>query len=86
MRSKGFIEGCGEKLTRKEIELMPMGAKVMTFECGIRFLTDYLQGDVYFKIHREGQNLDRCRTQLKLVEDMENKWQTMQKIIGKYVG
>lgn len=84
--TKGYIEGCGGKLTRKEIELMPMGAKVMTFECGIRFLTDYLQGDVYFKIHREGHNLDRCRTQFKLVEDMENKWQTMQEIIGKYIG
>lgn len=82
--TKGFIEGCGGKLTPKEIELMPMGAKVMTFECGMRFLTDYLQGDTYFKIHREGQNLDRCRTQFKLVEDMEKKWYTMQDIIKKY--
>ena len=53
----------------------------MTFECGMRFLTDYLQGDVYFKTHREGHNLDRCRTQFKLVEDMEKKWQTMQEIV-----
>ena len=45
---------------------MPMGAKVMTFECGMRFLTDYLEGDHYFKIHREHHNLDRCRTQFKL--------------------
>lgn len=82
--TKGFIEGCGGKLTPKEIELMPMGAKVMTFECGMRFLTDYLQGDTYFKIHREHQNLDRCRTQFKLVEDMENKWYTMQDIVKKY--
>lgn len=82
--AKGFIEGCGGRLTEKEIELMPMGAKVMTFECGMRFLTDYLQGDTYFKIHREHHNLDRCRTQFKLVEDMENKWYTMQKIIKKY--
>ena len=43
--AKGYIEGCGGKLTKKEIELMPMGAKVMTFECGMRFLTDYLEGD-----------------------------------------
>ncbi len=82
--AKGFIEGCKGKLTRKEIELMPMGAKTMTFECGMRFLTDYLQGDTYFKIHREKQNLDRCRTQFKLVEDMEQKWYTMQEIVKKY--
>lgn len=82
--ARGFIEGCGGKLTEKEIDLMPMGAKVMTFECGMRFLTDYLQGDTYFKIHRENQNLDRCRTQFKLVEDMEAKWGTMKEIIEKY--
>lgn len=81
---KGFIEGCGGSLTEKEIELMPMGAKVMTYECGMRFLTDYLEGDVYFKIHRENHNLDRCRTQFKLVEDMENKWYDMQEVINKY--
>ena len=62
---------------------MPMGAKVMTFECGMRFLTDYLQGDTYFKIHRGGHNLDRCRTQFKLVKDMEEKWETMQDIVRR---
>ena len=82
--AKGYIEGCGGKLTKREIELMPMGAKTMTFECGMRFLTDYLQGDTYFKIHREHHNLDRCRTQFKLVEDMEKKWYTMQDIVKKY--
>ena len=82
--AKGFIEGCAGKLTTKEIELLPLGAKVMTFECGMRFLTDYLQGDTYFKIHRENHNLDRCRTQFKLVSDMEAKWDTMNKIIKKY--
>lgn len=82
--TKGFIEGCAGRLTDREIELLPMGAKVMTFECGMRFLTDYLQGDRYFKIHREGHNLDRCRTQFKLVEDMEKKWDTMQEIVKKY--
>ncbi len=79
--AKGFIEGCDGRLTRKEIELLPMGAKVMTYECGMRFLTDYLQGDTYFKIHREQHNLDRARTQMKLVQDMENKWDTMNEII-----
>ena len=56
----------------------------MTLECGIRFLTDYLQGDVYYKIHRPEQNLDRCRTQFKLVADMESKWTQMKQIIEKY--
>ena len=56
----------------------------MTFECGMRFLTDYLDGDHYFKIHREGHNLDRARTQFKLVKDMEDKLEQMQKIVRKY--
>ena len=81
--AKGFIEGCDGKLTEKEIELLPMGAKVMTFECGMRFLTDYLQGDTYFKIHREHHNLDRARTQMKLVQDMEKKWDEMNAIVKK---
>lgn len=82
--SKGFIEGCAGRLTEKEIELLPLGALTMTYECGIRFLTDYLKGDVYFKVHRENHNLDRCRTQLKLVEDMQEKWYTMQDVIKQY--
>ena len=61
------------------------GAKVMTYECGMRFLTDYLQGDTYFKIHREEHNLDRCRTQFKLVSDMEKKWGQMHEIVKKYM-
>ena len=83
---KGFLEGCAGSLTPKEVELLPMGAKVMTYECGMRFLTDYLEGDHYFKIHREGHNLDRARTQFKLVEDMENKWDTMMEIVRRYGG
>lgn len=80
---KGYMEGSQGRLTKKEVEMMPMGAKVMTFECGIRFLTDFLQGDTYFKIHRENHNLDRCRTQFKLVKDMEEKWEQMQAIVAK---
>ena len=53
--------------------MLPMGAKTMTMECGVRFLTDYLDGDHYFAVHRDGQNLDRARTQFKLVADMEKK-------------
>lgn len=81
--TKGFIEGCAGKLTSKEIGLLPMGAKVMTYECGMRFLTDYLQGDVYFKVHRAGQNLDRARTHIKLIQDMETKWNIMNEIVKK---
>ena len=64
--------------------MLPMGAILMTFECGMRFLTDYLEGDHYFKIHREGHNLDRCRTQFKLVADMEEKLPQMKAIVKKY--
>ena len=56
----------------------------MTYECGIRFLTDYLEGDHYFKIHRPDHNLDRCRTQFKLVKDMEDKSDIMHEIVQKY--
>ena len=81
--AKAFIEGAGGTLTDAELQYLPWGAKLMTFECGIRFLTDYLSGDTYFRIHREGQNLDRCRTQFKLVSDMEAHWNEMNAIITK---
>ncbi len=81
--TRGFLEGCQGSLRETEIAMLPMGAKVMTYECGLRFLTDYLQGDTYFKTHRKGHNLDRCRTQMKLVADMEAKWQEMQKIVSQ---
>lgn len=82
--ARGFIEGCGGALTELEIETLPLGAILMTFENGIRFLTDHLEGDHYFKIHREGHNLDRCRTQLTLVKDMQEKLPQMNEIIEKY--
>ena len=82
--TKGYIEGCNGALTKEELDMLPMGAIMMTFECGMRFLTDYLEGDHYFKIHREGQNLDRCRTQFKLVADMEAKLPQMKAIVDKY--
>lgn len=75
---RGFMEGCNGRLTPKEVEMLPQGAKTITLEQGIRFLTDYLQGDTYYHTTREGQNLDRCRTQLALVADMERKWDQMQ--------
>jgi len=79
--TEGFLEGCGGSLTALEVEMLPMGAKMMTLECGIRFLADYLNGDTYFRIHYEDQNLDRARTQFKLVADMESKWETMMSIV-----
>lgn len=82
--SKGFLEEVGEALTPTEIEYLPFAVKIMTFECGIRFLADHLNGDTYFKIHREGHNLDRARTQFKLVADMEEKMGEMKTIIKKY--
>ena len=82
--TEGFLRSCGDRLTEKEIDTLPLGAKLMTLECGVRFLTDYLNGDVYFATHRPDQNLDRARTQLKLVEDMEKKWDAMQAIVNKY--
>ena len=71
--TEGFIQACGV-LTPREIETLPLGAKVMTLECGLRFLTDYLDGDHYFGISRRSHNLDRARTQFKLVADTERRW------------
>ena len=78
--TRGFLYAC-PNLTQTEIDLLPTGAKVMTLECGLRFLTDYLDGDHYFANRRPGQNLDRCRTQFHLVADMERKWQQMHAIV-----
>ena len=69
--TRGFMRGLGDSITQKERELLPMGAILMTFECGMRFLTDYLEGDVYFKTAYPEHNLVRCRTQFKLVEELE---------------
>ena len=80
--TKGYLEAC-PGLTDLEKEVLPLGAYTMTLECGMRFLTDHIDGDNYFSIHREGQNLDRARTQFKLVADMEAKWEEMVKIVAK---
>ena len=82
--ARGFLEACGMALTPKEIETLPWGAKLMTLECGVRFLTDYLEGDTYFRIHRPGHNLDRTRTQFALVADMEKKWTQMCDIVKEF--
>lgn len=81
--TQGFLEAAGESLTETEIELLPLSAKLMTMECGMRFLTDYLNGDVYFHTSYEGQNLDRTRTHIKLISDMETKWEEMHQIVQR---
>ena len=79
--TRGFLKEAGQTLGAREIELLPMGAKLMTLECGMRFLADYLNGDKYFRVHREGHNLDRARTQFKLVRCMEESWAQMADIV-----
>ena len=82
--TRGFLEGAKGSLTPAELEYLPWGARLMTLECGIRFLTDYLDGDHYFRIHYADQNLDRCRTQFKLVKDMEEQFEAMAAVVEKY--
>ena len=79
----GYLETAGESLTETEIDLLPFAAKLLTFECGMRFLGDYINGDVYFKIEYPEHNLVRARTQFKLVEDMERKFDEMTKIVNE---
>ena len=78
---KGYLSTCGQSLTKTEKAMLPTGAKMMTLECGMRFLADHLAGDVYFHVSREGQNLDRARTQFRLVEEMEKSWGQMHIIV-----
>lgn len=82
--TRGFLETALPVLREKEIRTLPWGAKLMTLECGIRFLTDYLEGDHYFKISRPGQNLDRARTQFKLTAGMERVWDEMEREMEQY--
>lgn len=82
--TRGFLLGARGGLTEAELRYLPWGARLMTLECGIRFLTDYLDGDHYFRIHYPEQNLYRCRTQFKLVHDMETQFAAMCHIIEKY--
>ncbi len=78
--TKGFLRAC-PGLTERERQVLPLGALTMTLECGVRFLTDYLAGDQYFGIHYPEHNLDRCRTQFKLVAEMEAKMEEMNAIV-----
>ncbi len=82
--AKGYLEETGAILTETEREYLPFSAKLLTLECGIRFLADYINGDTYFKIHKPSHNLDRARNQFKLVADMESKMDDMAKVVDKY--
>ena len=78
--TRGYLSAAGDSLTEKEIEYLPFSAKLMTLECGMRFLTDYLQGDVYFRTAYPDHNLVRCRTQFALVAQMEKQMPQMQAV------
>lgn len=82
--TRSFLEGARGSLTPAELEYLPWGARLMTLECGIRFLTDYLDGDHYFHVSHPQQNLDRARTQMKLVKDMEEQFDAMAAVVAKY--
>ncbi len=79
--AEGYYSMAGNFLTKQEKTLVAFSGKLITFEIGLRFLTDFLSGDTYFRIHRAGHNLDRCRTQFKLVESIEQQEAAMQKYV-----
>ncbi len=81
----GYLQGCDGRLTKEEIMLLPEGAKMMTLECGMRFLTDYLEGDRYFKTAYAEHNLVRCRTQIKLVQEMEAHWDELKDMVASFL-
>lgn len=77
----GYLSGAGSMLCQTEVDELAFSGKLITMEIGIRFLTDYLVGNKYFKVHREGHNLDRCRTQIALVESIENQLDDMTAVV-----
>ncbi len=81
--TKGFLAEVGKSATAREIELLPLSVLLMTYECGIRFLADYIDGDTYFKIHYPEHNLDRARNQFKLVRDIEAKLDEMSAVVSR---
>ena len=78
---RGYLSSAGGFLTKAEKDLLAFSGKLITFELGVRFLTDYLAGDTYFKVHRDGHNLDRCRTQFKLIESIEQQEEQMNRLV-----
>ena len=79
--ARGYLTEAGGFLTSAEKKMLALSGKLITFEIGIRFLTDFLGGDTYFKVHRNGHNLDRCRTQFKLVESIERQEDRMNELV-----
>ncbi len=84
--AEGYLSEAAAFLNDKEVEMMPFSGILITLEIGVRFLTDYLQGDVYFKTSRETHNLDRCRTQFKLVESLEAQEEKMARVVVEALG
>ena len=82
--ARGYLSTAGDFLTRAEKTHLVTAGKVITFENGLRFLADHLAGDTYYKVHRAGQNLDRCRTQFKLVESIERQEEQMMRVVEKW--
>lgn len=78
---RGFLSSAGSFLTEAERENLPFSGKLITFEIAIRFLTDYLEGDVYFKVKRPEHNLERCRNQLRMVESIEKQSKRMKDLL-----
>jgi Ser/Thr protein kinase RdoA (MazF antagonist) len=83
---RGYLSSAGGFLTKSEKLHLPFGGKLIAFEQGIRFLADYLAGDIYYKVHRDGHNLDRCRTQFKLVECIEQQEEEMNSLVSELAG
>jgi aminoglycoside phosphotransferase (APT) family kinase protein len=81
--AEGYLSTAGLFLPKAERSLIAFSGKLITFEIGLRFLTDFLSGDTYFRIHRPGHNLDRCRTQFSLVKSIERQEEAMQKFVDK---
>ena len=81
--ARGYLEECGSILTKEELQLLPLASLVITSEDGIRFLMDHINGDTYYNIFYPGQNLDRSRTQLALLADMEKKLGSIVEILQK---
>jgi len=79
--ARGYLASAGAFLTQAEKEHLVLAGKLITFEVGVRFLTDFLSGDTYFKIHRQNHNLDRCRTQFRLVESIEQQETAMDRFV-----
>jgi hypothetical protein len=80
---RGYLSAAGSFLTPAETQFLAFSGKLITFEIGLRFLTDYLSGDTYFKVHRANHNLDRCRTQFQLVRSIELQEEAMQRIVAE---